>query len=220
MNLSEKEMESIKVIEKAFALYGNDQAIAFTGGKDSLTVLHLVKRFCNGTVPLPVINIDTTVKFPEIYEFRDRIASEWSLNLKIISDADAAKSIAISKNKAECCRRLKVDVLKRAIVDNHYKAIMTGVRWDEQDARATEEYFVTKENPDHVRVNPILHFTEADIWEYIEKYDLPYCTLYDQGYRSLGCVPCTIKSTTGSERDGRSPEKEEIMGQLRSLGYF
>jgi phosphoadenosine phosphosulfate reductase len=220
MSLEKKEKESLKIIEKAFTQFGNDQAVAFTGGKDSLCVLHLVRRFCNGTVPVPVINIDTTVKFPEIYEFRNFIANEWHLNLKIVSNREEAERIDIAKSKADCCRVLKIDVLNRAISDYQLKAIMTGVRWDEQAARAQEEYFSKKEKPSHVRVNPILHFKEADIWHYIEKYNLPYCNLYDEGYRSLGCIPCTVKNASGSERGGRCQEKEEIMGQLRSLGYF
>lgn len=220
MSLERKEAESLKIIEKAFALFNGSLATTFTGGKDSLIVLHLVKRSCGGAIPIPVINIDTTVKFPEIYEFRDFITREWNLDLRIVANREAAGRISIAANKGECCKLLKIDVLANAIRDNKIAALMTGVRRDEQEARAAETHFAKKDNPPHTRVNPILDFTEEDVWAYIKKYDLPFCTLYNEGYRSLGCMPCTVKNPSGSERGGRSKEKEEIMGQLRQLGYF
>ena len=69
-------------------------------------------------------------------------------------------------------------------------------------------------------VHPLLEFTEVDIWAYIMQEQLPYCTLYAEGYRSLGCVPCTCKTQGGTEREGRAPDKEAHMDTLRSLGYF
>jgi len=220
MDMEKKETKSIEVIERAFQMFGPDQAIAFTGGKDSLTVLHMVKRVCGGRITVPVINIDTTVKFEEIYAFRDAIASEWALDLIVLTNQDAV-GIEIARDKKECCYKLKVSVLNNAIEKYKFKAILTGIRWDEQAERSTEEYFSERQGPGHTRVNPVLHFTEADIWEYIKKYDLPYCGLYDEGYRSLGCKPCTFKGPDiRNERDGRSRDKEEQMKDLRLLGYF
>lgn len=111
--------------------------------------------------------------------------------------------------------------LNQAIESLGLRALLTGVRWDEQEARADDNYFSPRENPDHVRVQPLLHFKEADIWAYIKKYHIPYCELYDKGYRSLGCAPCTSPSSgTGSERNGSTQDKEKIMTRLRELGYF
>jgi len=66
---------------------------------------------------------------------------------------------------------------------------------------------------------PILHFRETDIWSYIRKYDLPFCELYRQGYRSLDCAPCTGRGG-GSERGARAKDKEAAMQRLREMGYF
>ena len=180
MSLENKENESLKIIGRAFSTFTSGLATTFTGGKDSLVVLHLVKRFCDGIVPIPVINIDTFIKFPEIYTFRDFIAREWKLDLRIASDREAASRISIAADKGECCKLLKIDVLIRVIKDNNLQASMTGVRKEEQETRATESHFSKKDNPPHTRVNPVLNFTEDDIWEYIDIYALPYCTLYNE----------------------------------------
>jgi phosphoadenosine phosphosulfate reductase len=219
-SLDEKVRKAQEAIEQAAGV--GRVGIAFTGGKDSTTLLHLVRRLYGGTIPFPVINIDTSVKFKEIYAFRDRLREEWRLDLHVFRNEEAIERLQIAADRAECCMELKAKPLGQAIVSMGLDGLMTGVRWDENPARAAESYFVKKENPAHTRIQPLLHFSEKDIWKYIRKYDVPYCELYEKGYRSLGCEPCTkpAASMDGSERQGRSPEKEVIMGRLRDLGYF
>jgi len=219
-NLVQKERESKLVIAKALERFGKDKiAAAFTGGKDSLVVLHLLKQVGDGQVPIPVLHIDTSVKFKEIYEYRDKLVKEWNLNLIVTRNEQALKEIRVAQDREVCCQRLKTDALNMAIIKHGWRALITGVRWDEQEARAREKYFSPRVH--HTRIHPILHFREQDIWEYIRKYELPYCPLYDQGYRSIGCEPCTKPAKEGfPERGGRAQDKEEIMERLRALGYF
>lgn len=109
-----------------------------------------------------------------------------------------------------------------------------GIRWDEQGARANEIYFSprpkTEYNREHMRVNPILHFTERDVWDAFKVYQIPVCELYKQGYRSLG-ARCTTKKISEvpaweqdlehtTERGGRRQDKEGLMAKLRQLGYM
>lgn len=218
--LETKVGKSIDVILEAERRYGRDGiAVAFTGGKDSTTLLHLVRTAYNGTVPFKVFNIDTSVKFREVYEIRDRIAKEWNLDMTILKHPNAKEVIEKARDSAECCSLLKSGVLDSGIREYSIKALMTAIRWDEQEARADEKYF--SERDGHTRIHPILHFMEKDIWEYIRRNDIPYCELYNRGYRSLGCAPCTEPSGEhGPERAGRSLDKEAIMKSLRELGYF
>jgi len=220
-NLSDKITQSQAVLKEALERFPNKIAIAWTGGKDSTTTLHLLRDMCGGTVPIPVFNIDTSVKFKEIYEFRNQIAKEWDLNLIIERNEEALKTIEIAANREECCLLLKAQVISQAITKYGWEALITGMRWDEQSERLNEVYFSPRENPPHTRVHPILHFTEMDIWQYIKTHKVPYCSLYRRGYRSLGCEPCTkLGAKDGPERTGRDPQKEEIMSRLRGLGYF
>ena len=220
--LEQKEERSIEILKQALERFDGKIATTFTGGKDSLTVLHLLKRIGDDRVEVPVLNLDTTVKFREIIDFRDRMAREWDLNLIITTNKEGLSRVKVAVDHEQCCLVMKAEAIDMAVEKHGWNALITGVRWDEQPARITEEYF--SERPQHTRVQPILHFSELDIWAYIDKYKLPYCSLYDQGYRSLGCEPCTVKSVRprgdGPEREGRAQEKEQIMAQLRELGYF
>jgi len=217
---SEKVEKSIKIIRETEWLYGkNNIGIAWTGGKDSITLLHLVRSAYKGDIPFKVINIDTSAKFKEVYDFRDKVAKEWNLDLVILKNGNAEKIIKSAESFEECCYYLKTKILNEGIRTYGIKALMTGIRWDEHVARVNDKYFSERE--EHLRVNPILHFTERDIWEYIKRNDVPYCALYDKGYRSIGCVPCTEPTTLiSAERDGRNQDKETIMYKLRSRGYF
>lgn len=120
------------------------------------------------------------------------------------------------------------------IEENHIKAVVQGLRWDEHSSRAKDEYFSYHEagdlSPGHWRINPILHFTERDIWNVNLKYNVSYNSLYQYGYRSLGARTTSKKfgdapaweqdlENTG-ERDGRRQDKEAAMEKLRSLGYM
>lgn len=219
--LGQKEKESRRIIKEAIDKYGGHRvAVAWSGGKDSTTVLSLIKQEY-GEIPVVVVNIDTSVKFDEIYEFRDKIVRKWHLNLIILKNEQALKTIEIAKDKEKCCYLLKTLPLRQAIERHNWAALITAVRWDEQTERRDEVYLSKRGNPTHIRVHPILHFRESDIWAYIKKYNVPYCKLYKLGYRSLGCKPCTVlPEEKEEERSGRSKEKEQIMKKLRELGYF
>jgi phosphoadenosine phosphosulfate reductase len=214
-------------IEKSFGIIAETErtfergkiGIAWTGGKDSTTLLSLVRTFFHGKIPYRVFNIDTSVKFPEVYHFRDSLARAWEIDLIVLRHPEAKKILSAVRDHAECCTLLKTNVLNHGLRRYGIAALLTAIRWDEHSARADEPYF--SDRGDHMRIHPILHFMERDIWQYIHGHHIPYCELYDRGYRSLGCMPCTsVTSHAGPERDGRSFDKEEIMNKLRDLGYF
>ena len=96
---------------------------------------------------------------------------------------------------------------------------MSGIRLDEHEARSKEKFFSKRK--DHLKVHPILLFTEKDIWEYIHAFKVPYVNLYDKGYRSLGEKNFTKKAVVGKgERSGRENSKEQTMEKLRNMGYW
>ncbi|MBN1671055.1 MAG: phosphoadenosine phosphosulfate reductase family protein [Kiritimatiellae bacterium] len=130
-------------------------------------------------------------------------------------------------------------LMKTATLNVHLEAkgiaaFVEGIRWDEQGARANEQYFsprkATSLSPEHMRVCPILHFTERDVWDAHFQYEIPICALYKQGFRSLGARVTTRKVTdvpaweqdleNTTERGGRRQDKEGLMEKLRSLGYM
>lgn len=129
---------------------------------------------------------------------------------------------------------MKTVTLNTYLEEEHILGFMEGIRWDEQESRANENYFSPREatpyNPPHMRICPILHFTERDVWDAHFIYKIPLCSLYREGYRSLGARVSTKKlSDTPAweqdlentyERGGRRQDKEELMDKLRKLGYM
>ncbi len=131
--------------------------------------------------------------------------------------------------------------LMKTVVYNMYleetgaTAVFQGLRRDEQAARIQDEYFEVKKAahliPEHVRIKPILHFTERLLWDTYESHGIPYCILYEQGYRSLGAKTTSAIGETDvpayeqdlentEERAGRRQDKEKMMERLRQLGYM
>lgn len=129
---------------------------------------------------------------------------------------------------------MKTVVMNTYIEDKKVQAFFEGIRWDEQKARSEETYFSPRQaseyGPAHDRISPILHFTERDVWDATFEYDIPYCKLYAEGFRSLGAKVTTARADEApaweqdlentSERGGRRQDKEGIMEKLRKLGYM
>jgi phosphoadenosine phosphosulfate reductase len=127
-------------------------------------------------------------------------------------------------------------VMFNTYIERHrVKGVFQGLRRDEQAARVQDTYFERKEAaqliPEHVRIKPILHFSERDIWDNIMVNKIPYCVLYEQGYRSLGAKTTSQIAAQGVpaweqdlehtvERAGRRQDKEQMMERLRKLGYM
>lgn len=264
-DLDKLENKTIYIIREAYALY-KDIGLLWSIGKDSTTLLWLCRKAFLGKVPFPVIHIDTSYKFKEIYEFRDKYTKIWDLNLVVGKNEQALKNgISPENKKLDCCNELKTNALKQTIEKTDIKAILLGIRRDEHGIRAKERIFSPRnkdfkwnykdqppelwdiyksraESEQHIRVHPLLEWTELDIWKYIKKENIPVCSLYfsknNKRYRSIGCETCCdpidsnadnidkiiyeLKNTNVSERSGRAQDKEStyIMQKLRALGYM
>ncbi|HDQ39416.1 MAG TPA: phosphoadenosine phosphosulfate reductase family protein [Desulfonatronum sp.] len=226
MSLHDKIQETKAVLEQVLRAHDSRRAaVAWTAGKDSTVVLWLWRSLLleMNQTPVLAVNLDTGVKFPEVTALRDELATEWAVELKIqVPDVDFLH-YPLARDKLECCKDLKILPLQRALTQMDIAALLTGLRRDEHPDRMDRDVWERRQNPDHVQVNPILNWTEMDVWAFILDRGLPYCSLYDQGYRSLGCMPCTQPVElveNGGERSGRDQDKERQMETLRGLGYF
>lgn len=129
---------------------------------------------------------------------------------------------------------MKTVTLNRYLEEQSIAGFFEGIRWDEQSSRANETYFsprqATEFSPEHMRICPILHFTEREVWQVHFAHSIPYCSLYIDGYRSLGARVTTTRISDAPaweqdlentlERGGRRQDKEELMQKLRDLGYM
>ena len=217
--LDELESKSIYIIREAYWEYRDKLALLWSMGKDSTTLVHLARKAFLGDVFIPVIHIDTTFKFKQIYEFRDRYAKKWNLRLMIASNVMALReSMSPAKGRFACCNALKTEALKQTINKYGFKALLLGIRRDEHAIRAKERYFSERDQDfkwdyqnqplelwaeyyktegeagTHFRIHPLLHWREIDIWRYIKREKLPAVNLYfakgSKRYRSIGCECC------------------------------
>lgn len=231
------EHESIYIIREAYAQCKN-MGMLWSIGKDSTTLLWLVRKAFYGKIPFPVLHIDTGYKFDEIYQFRDHYAKVWNLDLIVHRNENAIeRGVSPTTGKFECCDELKTVALKDAIKKHDLKAVILGIRRDEHGIRAKERFFSArnenfewdymKQAPEfwdfynlqisqgqHTRVHPLLSWTELDIWKYIQKENIPITDLYlaknNRRYRSIGCKTCC--STVESE----ASTVEEIIKELEN----
>lgn len=222
MTLEEKRALATARMRETLERFGATTTVGWTGGKDSTVVLALWREVLADLAPgarVRAVNLDTGCKFPEVLVFRDRLAREWHVDLHIIHPYVHLSRYPLAQDPVTCCRDLKVIPLSNALLRLDVPALLTGVRADENPDRANRSWLEEHDDPAHCRIAPILEWTELDVWTFLVREGIPWCSLYDQGYRSLGCVPCTSRSGHG-ERSGRDRRKEERMDQLRSLGYF
>lgn len=235
-------------------------------GKDSNVLLWLARKAFYGHVPIPLVHIDTSYKMPEMIAFRDKYAKEWGLNLIVGQNKEAlAKGMNHTLGRITCCTALKTHGLQQIMEQYDYKGLILGIRRDEESTRAKERYFSPRDKnfewdfkdqpPElwdqfktnfdentHIRIHPLLHWTEVNIWEYIKRENIPVVDLYfsknGKRYRSLGCAPCTaavdspaatvddiiaeLKQGKTSERAGRAQDQEDTyaMQKLRTKGYM
>lgn len=221
-SLPAKITRSEEILQQYLAESVKDVAVAWTGGKDSTALLALWRALLDhaGLGPLRAITVDTGVKFPEVIDFRTELARRWGVELHVARPSVDSATYPVARDPLECCRTMKVEPLMRAVEETGTRVLLSGIRRDEHPEREGREYVEPRADPGHLLVNPLLDWTETDIWAFHDLLGIPHCSLYAMGYRSLGCVPCTAFSSVGPERAGRAFAKEQVLSDLTALGYF
>ncbi len=262
-DLDELEARTVFILREAFACVA-PLAMLWSIGKDSTALLWMVRKAFLGDVPFPVVLLDTGMEFNEVYAFRDWLVGEW--NLPIVNQQCAPES-EVDQTLPPAARHAarKTAGLRDLIARENYRGIILGIRRDEQAIRAKERIFSPRnadgswdprsqppelwdyfpyEVPDgaHVRIHPLLHWTELDIWRYTRREGIPFVPLYlardGKRFRSLGesnitfpipsdaatvdAVIAELERTREPERAGRSmdSETEDAFERLRTSGYM
>lgn len=261
--LDQLEAQSIYILREAYNRI-EPLGMLWSLGKDSNVLVWLCRKAFCGHVPFPVMHVDTGKKFKEMYEFRERYAPEWGLDL-LVEDCPPVEATDESLPWARRLAERKTLGLKQAVAKHGFRGLILGIRRDEQATRAKERVFSPRaesgewdaldQPPEfwdqfktdfppgaHVRIHPLLHWSELDVWRYIQREDIPLVPLYfardGKRYRSLGDEEIThpieskaatldeiiaeLENTTTAERAGRAMdhEREESFEQLRRDGYM
>ncbi len=197
------ESEAIHIIREVAAEFERP-CLLFSGGKDSIVVLHLaMKAFAPAPVPFPIMHVDTGHNFPEVIEFRDRTVEQHGLRLVVASvqeAIDAGKATEETGPRASR-NRLQTGVLLDATEEHRFDALFGGARRDEEKARAKERVFSFRDEfgqwdpkgqrpelwnlyngrhrpGEHMRVFPISNWTELDVWHYIRDQEIDVPSIY------------------------------------------
>ncbi|HEY4440667.1 MAG TPA: sulfate adenylyltransferase subunit CysD [Candidatus Elarobacter sp.] len=257
------EHAAITIVREAYATL-RPLAMLWSMGKDSTALLWIVRKAFYGEIPFPLVQLDTELELDEVYAFRDRLTREWQLDLRVeLCPPEDEMDPTLPPATRAAAR--KTEGLKNFLHRENPKGIIVGIRRDEQATRAKERIFsprsvggtwdVKTQPPElwgyyttdvphgaHVRVHPLLHWTELDVWRYTQRENIPYVDLYlardGKRYRSLGekniTVPidstaatldeiiAELAATREPERAGRvmDSESEDSFERLRTAGYM
>lgn len=199
----------------------------WTGGKDSMVMLHLWRSRFDEQPPLLVV--DTYNQFDEVYDFRKKIAGEWGLELdvraneefleEVINNPDDERGFAWDGFKTEgCCGALKIDVIADFISDG-YDNLIVGRREADVDGSLSLQEDKREPIPHH-RYYPLANWSDQMVKAYLDKWGIPLPELYHDGYEHTDCTDCTKKGEDNDEWSGMSQEKKEQLAQLRDMGYM
>jgi phosphoadenosine phosphosulfate reductase len=199
-----------QVLSWAWQRFGNRAAIGTSFQGAGLVMMHLAQQ--NG-IQFPVFTLDTGLLFPETMELKQRLENFFGFAIEslhpdlTVEQQEEAQGPELWKREPDlCCTIRKVLPLQNKLQD--LDCWITGLRRQQSDSRADigiiELYHLGQAaNRDIVKLNPMAGWSRDDVWKYIRDHKIPYNPLHDAGYRSIGCQPCTRKTSGDNERAGR-----------------
>jgi phosphoadenosine phosphosulfate reductase len=182
---------------------------------ECVVLVHLLKE---QRPDIPVLFLETGYHFPETLAYRDQISKDWNLNLvnleakQSVKDQEAQFGILNQTEPSKCCGLRKVEPLFAGLAN--YDIWFTALRREQSPTRAhlqPVEPFKLPAGKTLVKVSPLAMWTNRDVWQYLSRYNIPALSLYDQGYTSIGCQPCTaLPFDPDNPRSGRWQGKEKL----------
>lgn len=176
----------------------------------------LIDRLHRLEIPVPVFYLDTNLLFDETYELRDRIEKRFDLEITRIDPAltldEQAEKFGENlweANPDRCCYLRKVLPLRNYLSDK--RAWISGIRRSQSKSRQSTQLVEWDGSNEVIKLNPLANWTDEDVWEYIHDRGLSYNPLHDEGYPSIGCIPCTqpVDGNEDDERAGRWNGREK-----------
>jgi phosphoadenosine phosphosulfate reductase len=205
--IEEKTAQAQELITK---LLTQDGAPCVTSSFQSECVV-LVHMLLTHKPGIPVLFLETGYHFPETLEYRDKLTAEWRLNLfnleakQSVADQEAQFGILNQTEPNKCCKLRKVEPLFGGL--ENYDTWFTALRRDQSPTRANLQHvepFKLPSGKSLQKISPLADWTTRDVYQYMQLHAIPELSLYDLGYTSIGCAPCTAKPLDPNDpRSGR-----------------
>ena len=216
--LARKIVDATVLVRQQISSVGVEQVCVTSSFQaEDMVVVDMVRQI----IPdVPVIFLDTGYHFVETYEYRDRLAKEWNLNLvsvvpeTTVAEQEAKFGILNQTAPDRCCGLRKVGPLFASL--QPYGLWFTGLRKEQAKTRANlqpVDAFTLPSGKQLQKVSPLADWSTRDIWLYAEQQGIPLLSLYDKGYTSIGCAPCTsLPFDPGDPRSGRWGGRKQECG--------
>ena len=198
LHFAQKVERSLDLINDSYQKFGDKMVVANSLGKDSVVVWHLAKRV---SANIPGFIITTRYKPAETVNFMHQQVGQYP-ELKVFKNDSQQPEALYASDPDLCCYNLKVLPTRQAVEDMDVECWVTGLRCTEGRTR-TDFQEIEERDEGLLKLNPILIWHEREVWQYIALHQVAVNPLYTQGYRSLGCAPCTRISSGPDERAGR-----------------
>ncbi len=198
LNFKEKVERSKALIREAYEVYGDSLVVANSLGKDSVAVWDLAKRV---NPKIKGFIVTTRYKPKETVQFMNEEVTRYP-ELEIYKNNEEIPDKLYETDPDKCCDILKVKPVRQAVEEMNVACWVTGLRCTEGRTR-TDFKEVEERDEGLIKLNPILIWKEREVWQYLALYNVKVNQLYGEGYRSLGCLPCTKITTDDNERAGR-----------------
>ena len=197
-----------ELIDKLLADEKGPACITCSFQVEDMIVLHMLRQ----RLPrIPVLFLETGYHFAETYAYRDRMTAEWDLNLVnvmpklTVPEQESAFGILNRTDPTRCCQMRKVEPLMESL--QPYDIWFTGLRREQSPTRRNlklVEEHVLPTGKSLLKVSPLAAWDWKQLWQYTLEHGIPYLPLYDAGYKSIGCEPCTAIPAEGADpRSGR-----------------
>jgi phosphoadenosine phosphosulfate reductase len=199
LNLRFADAHPQDILEWAVATFPHQLAVVTSFQKTGVMALHMLQQLAP---TLPVLTVDTGQLFPETYNLIDTLKKQLALNLHTVraTDIDLPDQLW-NTDPDHCCQVRKVTPLRTALAP--FEAWITGVRQDQSPSRGNISTF-SLDREEKLKIAPFARWTEEMVDLYTQAHQLPYNTLYDVGYTSIGCLHCTLPTGPGGpSRSGR-----------------
>lgn len=194
------------ILSWGYETFGKEMVLGTGFGSSGVFLIHQLQSY---GIDIPIFYLDTNLLFDSTYKLKERLEALYNINIKRVTPELSLKEQAErfgdelwKRNPNQCCFYRKVLPLRNYLSDK--KAWVTGIRRSQSDTRNQVRIVDWDEENEVIKINPVAHWTGEKIWDEIHRLDLPYNPMHDEGYPSIGCIPCTQPVNASKESDDRN----------------